>query len=427
MTVDTVSPSLQALLERAIASGAAPGLTACAFTRHGTFATAVAGVASVETGAPMTTDTTLWLGSAGKTVVSLAALALVEKEGFVLDSHEELVKVVPELGKDWPGTKIWSIFDGKDDKGGYKLKPASVGITLRHLLTHTSGFSAGFTSDEMMWFRETAPQVLGEIKGYNTPRLFEAGQGYNYGSSPGYVGLFIIRKSGKTLRRALQDLVLGPLGCEPDTIDAFLTPKMKTTLATIAMRNSEGDSFTPLPFSWDMPQWKDEPPEGFMHVADAPLYGKLDAFARVLRAFLNNTAPTAGGEPILSPAMWKQATEDDLKLQGLSTPEKPFFYSAVQWAARTVDQWCELKDPNAKSGLGWNLMQTLVHRDEANSGLKPGTLEWSGAVNTYFFVDPATGVGAVLSAHFFPFADPAMLEVRDEFFKWVYEHAPKDE
>jgi hypothetical protein len=58
----------------------------------------------------------------------LIVLILVEKHKFDLDSHEELVKIIPELGKDWPGTRIWSIIDGKDENGEYKYREAKVGM-----------------------------------------------------------------------------------------------------------------------------------------------------------------------------------------------------------------------------------------------------------------------------------------------------------
>ncbi|GAA6000657.1 hypothetical protein JCM10207_004596 [Rhodosporidiobolus poonsookiae] len=409
MTLDNVSASLKTLLDDAIADGAAAGLVACAFTRDGTFASAASGVSAVESKAPMTLDTTVWLASASKPVVSLAALSIIEKEGFDLDSHEELVKVIPELGKDWPETKLWTLFDGKDDNGEWKFKQARKGITLRHLLTHTSGLAYNFTSEEVAW-------LLGSLKSCIIPRLFEAGERYQYGSSGGFLALFIIRKTGKNLRQAMHDLVLSPLGCKPNTVDAFITPAMRSHLAAVDTRNPVDGSFAALPSAFEIPQWEGEPPEGFLHVADAPLYGKVPAYAEVLRAILVNggSAPAS----ILSPEMWKKATDDDLKLRGLSTSQKPFLCSSNGFLSNTVEQWVQPKEAGVESELGWSMLQTLVHRQETKSGLKPGTLEWAGIANTFFFVDPSTGVGGVISAQYLP-ASNAMLEVRDKFHRWV--------
>ncbi|GAA6043029.1 hypothetical protein JCM8097_005120, partial [Rhodosporidiobolus ruineniae] len=60
---------------------------------------------------------------------------------------------------------------------------------------------------------------------------------------------------------------------------------------------------------------------------------------------------------------------------------------------------------------------------QTTTGLKPGSLEWVGVANSYFFVDPVSGVGAFLSAQFLPGGDPAMLKLRDEVWSWVYQQA----
>ncbi|GAA6000647.1 hypothetical protein JCM10207_004592 [Rhodosporidiobolus poonsookiae] len=419
MAADDTSASLRTLLDAAVSDGAAPGLVACAFTRNGTFASSASGVSSVESKAPMTLDTAVWLASSSKPTVSLAALSIIEKEGFDLDSHDELVKVIPELGKDWPGTHVWTLYDGKDDKGEWKFKQATKGITLRQIMTHTSGVSVGYWSDELVSFREKVPDVPGEITNLiNMPRLFEAGERYHYGANSTLLGLFLIRKTGKPLRKVLWDSVLEPLGCKPDTLDAFITPKMRENVAVVAGRNPVDQSFGPLPFVFETPQYEDEPPEGFMAIGDAPLYGKLPAYVDVLRTFFD-------GPSIVSPETWKKGTADDLKAQALSTPTKPFWYGALPWLTSTTEKWAELQDGSPDPVFGWNLLQTLIHRSETKTGLQPGTLEWAGLANTYYFVDPSSGVGGIISAQYFPFADPAMITVRDKFFSWVYEHAPK--
>lgn len=120
--------SLQSLLDKAILDGVAPGLSAVAFTRSSLIAEAASGVSDVSTNSPLQLDTTISFASASKSIVSLLVLILAEKIKIDFDSHEELVKIVPELGKDWDGTKLWTLFDGKDENGEYKFKEATVGM-----------------------------------------------------------------------------------------------------------------------------------------------------------------------------------------------------------------------------------------------------------------------------------------------------------
>lgn len=124
----SLSTELHSLLQEAVASGAAPGLSAVAFTHDGVVAEAAAGVKDLVSQQPMELDTTLWFASASKIAVSLLTLVLAERHNVDLDSHEALVTIVPELGIDWKGTKSWTLFDGKDEEGGYKFREATVGM-----------------------------------------------------------------------------------------------------------------------------------------------------------------------------------------------------------------------------------------------------------------------------------------------------------
>lgn len=103
------SASLQTFLDARIASKAAPGLIAVAFDRSGVIASASAGVSNLDTNAPMKEDSVLWMASMSKSVSSVAALMLVEKHNFDIDSHDELAKIVPELANT-PGNAVCKSF-----------------------------------------------------------------------------------------------------------------------------------------------------------------------------------------------------------------------------------------------------------------------------------------------------------------------------
>ena len=81
--------------------------------------------------APMTLDTVFMLASMTKTLTSVAALQLVEQGKVGLD--QPLGGVVPELAD-------LKVLEGFSAAGAPRLRPAKRSVTLRHLLTHTSGF-----------------------------------------------------------------------------------------------------------------------------------------------------------------------------------------------------------------------------------------------------------------------------------------------
>ncbi|KAM0753994.1 beta-lactamase/transpeptidase-like protein [Meredithblackwellia eburnea MCA 4105] len=417
------SAKLQSFLEAAIEKGVAPGLVAVAFNSSTQFASAAAGVRDVTPGvsAPMTEDTAVWMASMSKTVSSLAALILAEKHGISLDSYEELVKVLPEL-KMGNGTPMSQIIDSDepDSEGNFKMKDATVGITLRHLLTHSAGFAYDFGSDKMFkWSKDLPPLVQGAISAYSTPRLFEAGTGFCYGVNTDWACRFIERVSGLTLRKAFKTLVFDPLGVNTEELDVLRNEKMNENRSIISAKIGE-KTWVPTPF--DTTQFADVPPKDFETLGSAPLWGTLRAYASVIQSYLHESAPQQGGTPLLSKAMWDDACGDGLAKMGLSIPS-PMMKSANPQVSHSVGVYATPKVGGA--GEGWTMLQNVFYREETASGLKPGTIGWAGLANSYYFIDKESGVGGVILAQFLAFWDPEMVQLRDAFESWVIENAPK--
>ncbi|KAL8279627.1 hypothetical protein RQP46_007940 [Phenoliferia psychrophenolica] len=418
----SLQTSLQALLDRAIADGVAPGLTAIVFDRSSNLAEVVSGVKDVITKAPVEHNTIWWMASSSKLAMSLVTLALAEKKGLGLDSHEELVKVLPELGKDWAGSQIWKIFDRKDDTGAWKYKEAKVGITLRHILTHTSGYATFFNSPEYAWLLETSGTPFGSIAACNCPRLYEAGTQWSYGTGVEWLSVLIARLSGTSMRRAFQDVLFTPLNIAPNTLDIFRTPSMDANRSTIAYRapgSSPTDPFIPLPFPFDTPQFEDVPPQDLVPTGSGPVWGTAKSYARVLQSVLNATATPDGEQPILSQKMWATAKEDAVGQMGIELPYTPFLKSTHPGGVEDIETWILNKDPESQRGLGWSLLQTTVTKELTASGLEVGALGWSGITNSFYSIDIKQGWGFLLIAQFFPWGSPAMLKLRDECEKLI--------
>ena len=141
---------------------------------------------------PITEDATFWLASCTKLATSIAALQCVERGLITLD--EPVEKLLPEL----VGIQIASI----KDEGQLNLQPATVKITLRHLLTHTSGFAYEWASPTLMEWRKTSPYTANPVGTvttlYNTPLLFEPGSGWAYGPGIDWAGILVERLHNNT-------------------------------------------------------------------------------------------------------------------------------------------------------------------------------------------------------------------------------------
>lgn len=161
-----IETTLQAFIDNAVKYGVAPGLQCTVFDKDKLIFNGVSGYASLPSesnpaGKPMTKSTIFWLASATKLVISLLALHVLDK-GLIygislddLDNPDALAKIVPEFA---PGsgslvTKILEGFEdgvGPDGKKIMKLRDAKNRVTLRQLMTHSSGMGYAF-NHHLLW------------------------------------------------------------------------------------------------------------------------------------------------------------------------------------------------------------------------------------------------------------------------------------
>lgn len=100
----------------------------------------------------MSIDTTFWIASCTKLATSIAALQAVEKG--LLDLDADISNILPE----W---KEPEILTGFSSAGQPQLKKATKMITLRQLLTHSSGMGYDFLSPELAKWRQFKGQPIG--------------------------------------------------------------------------------------------------------------------------------------------------------------------------------------------------------------------------------------------------------------------------
>ena len=155
MSKDTTA--FQTLIDDAVSKGIAPGFQAVVFNKDKILFNGVSGYSLIPSqidpkGVEMTPSTIFWVASFTKLVAHLLALQAIERgliSGFTmddLDNHEKLVEILQEL-RQGSRTLVTKILEGWEEKDGekvMKLKDVKNKITLRMLLTHTSGFAGGF-------------------------------------------------------------------------------------------------------------------------------------------------------------------------------------------------------------------------------------------------------------------------------------------
>jgi CubicO group peptidase (beta-lactamase class C family) len=187
-----------------------------------------------ENAKPLQLNTVMWVASCTKLMTSICALQLVERGQLTLD--DPVYEHIPEL-KDF---KILKTFD---DQG----KPVEVQhtkpMTLRTLLTHTSGLTYdGMHPKLLAWlaYHGRKPGVGATIlQRFDAPLTFEPGESWMYGSGIDYAGLLIERVTGLTLEEYMRQNLWEPLGIKDMTFQLKSRPDMKERMADMSLRDEE--------------------------------------------------------------------------------------------------------------------------------------------------------------------------------------------
>ena len=165
----------------------------------------VSGMAVPEDGLPMLPDDQFNIDSIAKLMTATIIMKLVEAEELGLDDR---------IGQQLPNSLV-------DGLHVYEGRSYSEEITVRHLLTHTSGIADNWVHPEFLDLitanteKRWTPEETVEFVKKNCPPRFPPGEGFQY-SDPGYnlLGLIIERVTGRALHEVYRELLLDPLGMD---------------------------------------------------------------------------------------------------------------------------------------------------------------------------------------------------------------------
>ena len=361
------------LTQKAVQAGDVPGVVVAAGDRNGTTLEAGFGNRRVGDPARMTPDTVVWIASMTKAVVATAAMRLVERGALSLD--RPAAELLPALGR-------VQVLEGFDPAGQPKLRPARRAITLRHLLTHTSGFGYDtWSADIMRYMKATGTPRVATCRNaaLDVPLLFDPGEDWRYGIGIDWAGKMVEAASGQRLGEHLQQSLFGPLSMV-DT-GFRLRPDMRARLAPVHHRAADG-TLTPGDFA--MP----EDPE--FEMGGGGLYSTARDYLAFARLILNGGKH--GQERLLKAETVAQMAQD--QIAPLSA--RPLI-SVAPAASNDADFF-----PGMSQGWG---LSFLVNRAPSPQGRSAGGLAWAGLANTYYWIDHGRGTAGVFLTQILPFFD----------------------
>ncbi len=381
--------AVSSILKRATDTGDVPGVAVAVGNRAGTVYEAAFGVRSLGADIAMTPDTVCWIASMTKAVTATAAMQLVEHRKLSLDGP--ISKVLPVLAD-------VRVLDGFDASGTARLRPPRSAITLRHLLTHTSGFGYDIWNADIGRYME-AHQVPGVIscqhKALTTPLAFDPGSRWQYGIGIDWAGKAVEAACGMTLGRYLKAHVFDPLGMADTGFK--IGPAQRERLAAIHVRTPEGLAATTIEVT--------QTPE--FEMGGGGLYSTVTDYLKFCRMILGNGS--LNGTRILAAetvALMSANAMGPLRCGVMTT--------ALPGSSNTVD---------FTDGMQWGL-SFMINPEPVAGRRSANSLAWAGLANSYYWIDPARDIAGVFATQILPFADPKALSLFHAFESAVYTGIP---
>jgi CubicO group peptidase (beta-lactamase class C family) len=374
--------SLDAALGGAVERGDIAGVVGAITDASDTLYSAAFGERKLGSGVAMTEDTVCNMASMTKAITGACAMQLVEQGKLDLDSP--IATWLPDAAE-------LRVLDGWDG-GKPVLRAPARPVTLRHLMTHTSGMAYTQWNADLLEVAKATQQggafpALDYAKGETRtvqPLMFDPGEQWDYGISIDWIGRLVQEVSGKTLGTYMAENVFAPLGMTSTSYG--VTDDMLARQATVHQRLEDGS----IGFLDPQPAINTGREYG-----GGGLNGTAPDYLRFIRMILNGGE--GNGNRLLEPETVAEMARNqmgDVRVVMLPTTNP----------ARSLD--AEFFPGVPKS---WG-MTFMINEERAPTGRPAGSLAWAGLYNTFFWIDPVNEVGGVFMSQMLPFVDTKTLD-----------------
>ncbi|AXE18822.1 serine hydrolase [Runella rosea] len=359
---------MDGVLQNAVMQGTVPGVAAIV-VRNGKIVYHKAfGMADNESNRPLKRDDIFRIASMTKAITSTAVMMLWEEGKFQLD--DPISKYIPEF-KNQTVLKNFKFLDST-----YTTEPVKSEITIRHLLTHTSGLGYGVIDGDERFkamyhkagivdlFTTQPVKISDNIKKLaKLPLHHHPGEKYVYSEGLDVLGYFIEIISGMPFDEFLRKRLFDPLGMN-DTY--FYLPEAKAT-RLVAIQKPQNGQWVRYPNTFYDTEYPVKGAKAFFS-GGAGLSSTAKDYATFLLMYLN------GGEVNGKRFLSRKTIETILSNQ--------------------VGELLGGDKANSSYGLAFG----LLNKAGAEKGAKgsEGTFEWGGYFNTNYFADPKEKIIGVI-------------------------------
>ncbi len=379
---------LDEVLRKAVEQRRLPGVVAMVARGDAVVYQGAFGKQCAAKGVSMATDSIFRLASMTKPITSVAVMQLIERGRLKLD--EPAATYLPELAR-------VEVLEGFDANGKATLRPPKTPVTIRQLLTHTSGFGYDFFDEKLHRYVVAggAPSFsTGDASFLKQPLLFEPGTQWEYGISVDWLGKLVEKMSGQSLEEYLRQNIFLPLGMGDTFFDVPADKQVR--VVTVHQRKNDG-------------LLGENPPEQFKPAqfqrGGGGLYSTVPDYLKFTRMLL-------GGGKLGKTRVLQAETVALMGRNQISDLTVTEFKSLGPQVAR---DGVRIPGKLDKFGLGFGVNSLPVE-----GGRGSGSMAWAGIYNTFFWIDPARKTTAVLMMQFLPFLDDAAKSLLEQFELAVY-------
>jgi CubicO group peptidase (beta-lactamase class C family) len=377
-------------LHAATSAGEVPGVVAMAASHQDIIYEGVFGKRELGGSFDMTRDTIFRIGSMIKPITTVAALQLVEKGKLSLDG------ALPDID---PALAAPQVFEGVDGDGNPQLRPARRPIALRHLLTHTAGFTYRlWDAKAVQYFKslERSPPSSRDMR-TREPLMFDPGERWQYGTSIDWVGRIVEHVSGQRLDAYFRRHILDPLGMHDTAF--IISPEQRAREARLHQRGSDGGLIA---------QAAEQPTERSSFAGGGGIYSTAPDYLTFVTMLM--VGGSLKGARILRPE-----TVELMRQNQIGEIEAGILRTTMPVLSNNVDFF-----PGISLKWGYGHMINMVPGPDGRSA---GSLTWGGLFNTYYWIDPNKRIAAVFMTQVLPFADEMTLRLYGRFERGLYNSA----
>jgi CubicO group peptidase (beta-lactamase class C family) len=334
-----IAPKMQSFVDQGIVAG----VVTLVADKDNVLHLAAVGKSDVSIGRPMQTNDLFWIASMSKPMTAVA-VAMLKDEGK-LSFDDPVAKYLPEF------QDLWLVTNSTADTRTLARPPRP--ITLRDLLTHTSGLGE---------YRVTGPHwTLAEMAKVfsREPLRFAPGTRWSY-STAGLdtLGRVVEVVSGMPFDQFMQTRLFDPLGMKDTTF--WVDPKDFSRFATPYNLEADTNRLQPAVITY--------------------MYG---------------TEVTDRGRPPLGGAGLFSTAEDVAKFYQMILNHGSFHGKQILQPDTVAEMLTkQTGDLRARAGMPWGLGFCVIEDPsafEANAMLAPGSYGHGGAFGTNSWVDPKRG------------------------------------